>query len=158
MAIGTNLPFEGLAGKALVDAALKALAHEGLALVAVSSACVTEAWPDPADPPYTNAVALLHAPGWSAQGVLAALLTVERRFGRERGRANAPRTLDLDLIDLDGVVLHEPGLDLPHPRMADRFFVLEPLAEIWPGWVHPALGETALSLLRRRTDAGKGAA
>lgn len=157
MAIGTNLPFEGLAGEALVNAALEALAHEGLALLAVSSAYVTEAWPDPAEPPYTNAVALLHAPGWSAQAVLGALLATERRFGRARGRANAPRTLDLDLIDLDGLVLHEPGLDLPHPRMPDRIFVLEPLAEIWPGWVHPELDETAVSLLRRRTDAGKGA-
>ena len=158
MAIGTNLPFEGLAGETLVDAALEALAVEGLALVAVSSAYVTEAWPDPSDPAYTNAVALLHAPGWSAQGVLGALLATERRFGRERGRTNAPRTLDLDLIDFDGVVLQEQGLDLPHPRMAERVFVLEPLAEIWPDWVHPQLAETALSLLRRRTDAGKGAA
>lgn len=156
MAIGTNLPFEGLAGEALVDAALEALAHEGLTLLAVSSARVTEAWPDPADPPFTNAVALLHAPGWSAQGVLGALLTTERRFGRERGGANAPRTLDLDLIDFDGVVLHEPGLELPHPRVADRAFVLQPLAEIWPGWTHPELKETALSLMRRRTDAGQG--
>jgi 2-amino-4-hydroxy-6-hydroxymethyldihydropteridine diphosphokinase len=154
VAIGTNLPFEGLAGGALVDAALEALAREGLRPLAVSSCRVTEAWPDPADPPYTNAAALLHAPGWSAQGVLSALLRAELAFGRARGRANAPRTLDLDLLDFDGAVIREPGLELPHPRLADRLFVLEPLAEIWPGWVHPVLAETAISLLRRRTDAG----
>lgn len=153
VAIGTNLPFEGCAGGALVDAGLARLGELGLEVIAVSRTRITEAWPDPADPPYTNAAALLHAPGWTAQAVLGALLTTERAFGRERSRANAPRTLDLDLLDLDGQVLDAPGLTLPHPRMHLRRFVLEPVAEIAPGWVHPVLGETAAALLRRLSDA-----
>lgn len=153
VAIGTNLEFQGRAGGALVEAAMERLAGEGLAPLALSACRITEAWPDPADPPFTNAVALLHAPGWSAQGVLGALLDVERAFGRMRARRNGPRTLDLDLLDLDGQIRAMPGLVLPHPRMGDRLFVLEPLAEIWPDWVHPALGATARTLLRRRTDA-----
>lgn len=153
MAIGTNLPFEGRADGALVDAALERLAGEGLTVLRVSTYRITEAWPDPADPPYTNAAALLHAPARSAQAVLDILLRVERAFGRLRGAPNAPRTLDLDLLDLDGAIAEAPGLVLPHPGIAGRRFVLEPVAEICPGWVHPILGLSAAELLRRLSGA-----
>lgn len=64
--------------------------------------------------------------------LLDALLAIERRLGRERGVPNAPRTIDLDLLDHGGIRLDEPGLRLPHPRMEERLFVLEPLSEIAP--------------------------
>lgn len=147
MAIGTNLPFGDLAGAALVEAALARLADEGLAVLAVSAFHRTAAWPDPADPPYTNAVALVHARPRDAQAVLAVLLRVEAAFGRERGDRNAPRTLDLDLLDLDGQVLSAPGVELPHPRLHQRRFVLQPLLEVAPFWRHPVLGKTAEELL-----------
>lgn len=67
---------------------------------------------------------------------------VERSFGRKRGILNAPRTLDLDLIDYDGRVERGPPV-LPHPRVQDRAFVLLPLADVAPAWVHPV---TRLSL------------
>jgi 2-amino-4-hydroxy-6-hydroxymethyldihydropteridine diphosphokinase len=102
VAIGTNVPFHDLAGPALVAAALRRLDDEGLAPLAVSTCRTTEAWPDPSDPPFTNAAALLHAPGLPAQAVLQVLLRVEAAFGRIRSERNAPRTLDLDLLDLDG--------------------------------------------------------
>lgn len=153
VAIGTNVAFDGRAGPSLVEAALRTLEARGLRLIAVSECRQTEAWPDPADPPFTNAVALLHAPGQPAQAVLDTLLATERAFGRTRGRSNAPRTLDLDLLDFDGQIICAPGLALPHPRMATRRFVLEPLAEIWPDWVHPRSGETARALLAKLAGA-----
>jgi 2-amino-4-hydroxy-6-hydroxymethyldihydropteridine diphosphokinase len=153
VAIGTSLPFDGRAGGALVDAALERLAGEGLNALLVSTYRVTAAWPDPFDPPFTNAVTLLHAPGRSAQAVLDILLRVERAFGRRRTAPNAPRTLDLDLLDLDGIIIDVPGLILPHPGLAHRRFVLEPLAEICGGWTHPVLGLSATDLLRRLSDA-----
>jgi 2-amino-4-hydroxy-6-hydroxymethyldihydropteridine diphosphokinase len=87
----------------------------------------------------------------SPRAVLAALRGLERRFGRRRGEPNAPRTLDLDLIAHGRAVLPEGDLILPHPRAAERLFVMGPLAEIAPDWVHPLLGERARALAGRAT-------
>ena len=83
----------------------------------------------------------------TAADVLAALLEIERRFGRERSRAGAPRTLDLDLILCGETVLDGPSLVVPHPRFRERAFVLEPLAEIAPDWVDPVTRRTVAQLL-----------
>ena len=85
----------------------------------------------------------------SAQDLLAMLLAIEHERGRERPFQHAARTLDLDLILLGSVVIHEPGLVVPHPRFRDRQFVLEPLAEVAPDMVDPITGSTIAELLRR---------
>jgi 2-amino-4-hydroxy-6-hydroxymethyldihydropteridine diphosphokinase len=77
------------------------------------------------------------------------LLEIEAQFGRERGLANAPRPLDLDLIAYGDLVEAGPDLILPHPRAADRRFVMGPLAEIAPDWVHPVLGQSAQALFEQ---------
>ena len=146
VAIGTNVPFEGRGGAHLVAAALQRLVDQGMKTLAVSACRLTEAWPDPGDPPFTNAVAVLHAPGFDAQAVLGALLATEAAFGRIRSVRNAPRTLDLDLLDFEGQVLAIDGLILPHPRLHERAFVLEPLAEVAPDWRHPVTGRTAAAM------------
>jgi 2-amino-4-hydroxy-6-hydroxymethyldihydropteridine diphosphokinase len=83
----------------------------------------------------------------SAREVLDVLLAVEERFGRERPYERAPRTIDLDLILYGNEVIDTPGLRVPHPRFRERRFVLEPLAEIAPGWVDPVTGKTIEELL-----------
>lgn len=75
-----------------------------------------------------------------------ALLRVEAAFGRRRGAPNDPRTLDLDLIAHGRTILDEPGLTLPHPRAHERRFVMGPLAEIAPRWIHPRVGEAAQAI------------
>lgn len=80
------------------------------------------------------------------EAVMEALKDVEARFGRVRTTANAPRTLDLDLIALGRRVIDRPDLKLPHPRAHLRRFVMGPLAEIAPDWRHPVLAQTAREL------------
>ncbi|MEW5771750.1 MAG: 2-amino-4-hydroxy-6-hydroxymethyldihydropteridine diphosphokinase [Pseudomonadota bacterium] len=87
-------------------------------------------------PDYVNAVARLDT-RLTPRALLAALLGIESRHGRTREFKNAPRTLDLDLLLYDGLVMHEPGLTLPHPRMLERAFVMVPLLEIAPDCLIP---------------------
>lgn len=104
----------------------------------------------PEQGPYLNAVVVLQTL-WSAHSVLARLLDIELRHGRERRERWGPRTLDLDLLIHGTSVIDEPGLTLPHPRMTERRFVLVPLLEAWPDvelpdgtpleWVLEDLGE-----------------
>jgi 2-amino-4-hydroxy-6-hydroxymethyldihydropteridine diphosphokinase len=85
----------------------------------------------------------------SAHEILEALLAIERERGRERPYANAPRTLDLDLILYGDSRIDESGLVVPHPRFRERRFVLEPLAEIAPDLVDPVTGLKIQELLAR---------
>ena len=98
-------------------------------------------------PRYVNAV-LVGETSMPARELLDALLAIERDFGRERPYPNAPRTLDLDLILLGDEIIDEPGLQVPHPRFRERFFVLGPMAEIAPDLRDPLTGLSVGELLR----------
>jgi 2-amino-4-hydroxy-6-hydroxymethyldihydropteridine diphosphokinase len=95
---------------------------------------------------YLNAV-VVGDTSLPARALLDALLAIELERGRERPYANAPRTLDLDLILLGDAVVEEPGLAVPHPRFRERRFVLEPLAAVAPDMRDPVSGKTAAELL-----------
>ena len=101
--------------------------------------------------PYLNAVVALtpHPHLNHPRDLMAALLTVESRMGRTRTVRWGPRTIDLDLLDVGGVVVREPGLTLPHPRMYERWFVLAPLCELDPSYRHPLDGRNACDALAR---------
>ena len=83
----------------------------------------------------------------SARTLLDALLAIEHERGRERPYANAPRTLDLDVILFGDAIVEEPGLQVPHPRFRERRFVLQPLAEVAPDLRDPVSGKTIAELL-----------
>ena len=105
--------------------------------------------PLPGSPLFVNGLALLESEeegGGDPEGLLAALHALEDAAGRIRPFPNAPRTLDLDLIAVDDLRRASAPV-LPHPRAHLRRFVLQPLAEVWPGWRHPALGRTVEDLL-----------
>lgn len=148
IALGTNVPFKGLAGAALLARAVSALEAEGLRVTARSSVWLSKAWPpgtDQAD--YANAVAEVDANGLTPQQLYRTLRGVEQAFGRERRERWGPRTLDLDIVAMEGFLGRFDGLELPHPRMQERAFVLAPLAEIAPDWREPRSGRTADQLL-----------
>lgn len=145
IALGSNLPGAHASSRRLLDAAVARLPDAGFPVVAVSRWWRSPAWPDPSHPDYLNGVALVETALGPAEA-LTALLRLESVFGRQRGAPNAPRTLDLDLIALGTLVLNAPGLILPHPRAHLRRFVMGPLAELVPDWIHPSLGLTARDL------------
>lgn len=96
-------------------------------------------------PDFINAVARVET-GLAPHALLDAMLALERARGRTREFANAPRTLDLDLLLYDDCVLHEHGLTVPHPQMHHRAFVLQPLLEIAPDCMIPGVGAAADAL------------
>ena len=145
LALGGNLAGDYPSLQALLEAAVFAFPAAGLRVVKRSRWWRSAAWPDPAQPAYLNGVALVET-GLSPREVLAATLALETRFGRARGAPNAPRTLDIDLIAHGRRVIDAPGLVVPHPRAHARRFVMGPLAEIAPDWMHPTLGRAAAEL------------
>ena len=97
---------------------------------------------NPCQPEFINAVAEIET-ALAPRALLNALLQIEKSLGRTRSFVNAPRTLDLDLLIYADIVVNEPGLHVPHPRMHARAFVLAPLAEIAPEAAIPGVGAIA---------------
>lgn len=176
IAMGGNMP-SALGGPAeTLRSALEMLRQEGVDVVASSRLFSTPCFPAGAGPDYVNGAAALRFDG-GAQEILALLHHVEAAFGRERLRRWGQRTLDLDLIALGAQVLPDVAtfeawrdlpaeaqtsrapdeLILPHPRMQERAFVLVPLAEVAPGWVHPVLGKSVQEMLEALPQADRNA-
>jgi len=139
LGIGGNLVPEGYASvRAGCDAAIERLAAIGFADLESSPWYETAPVPILDQPWYMNAVisAMTSMPPDVA---LAAIHAVEADFGRVRGVHNAARVLDIDLLDYGGKILQSDTITLPHPRMHQRAFVLLPLRDLAPDWVHPVL-------------------
>jgi 2-amino-4-hydroxy-6-hydroxymethyldihydropteridine diphosphokinase len=133
-----------------IAAALALLGQESdVELVAVSTLRETDPVGYEQQPRFLNGVVEL-ATELSPQELLARLLAIEMRLGRVRGQGPrfGPRTIDLDLLLYDEETVDEPGLTLPHPRMHERQFVLEPLAELDPDLVVPGRGPVQALLTR----------
>ncbi len=148
VSLGSNKPLARRSPADLVMLGFEALDAIGEP-VALSPLYRSDAWPDPSAPAYVNAVGW----GWTPLGpeaVLAALLSIESGFSRTRSEdpalRYAPRTLDLDLLACGTMVVETERLTIPHPRLAERAFVLAPLVDVAPDWRHPVTGDLAANL------------
>jgi len=155
VAIGANLPGpDGAPPIATCRAAVAALdALPGLRLRGLSRWYRTAPLPPSGQPDYINAVAHLSGNAEPAE-LLAALQALEARAGRSRSTPNAPRSLDLDIIAIGTLVRRAPDPIVPHPRAHERRFVLMPLAEVAPDWIHPVLARTVEALIALLPDQG----
>lgn len=166
IALGSNLPSEAGDSRMTLQAALERLKAAGFEIRSVSRFFRTPCFPAGSGPDYVNAAAIVRFDGPPAE-CLARLHRVEAALGRERVQRWGQRTLDLDLLAADDLVLPDRAthdrwrtlpqarqietapdrLVLPHPRLQDRAFVLVPLADIAPDWVHPVLQVSVAAMI-----------
>ena len=149
LGLGANLPHPTYGGPVdTLKAALTDLGRRGIEVRRLSPWYRTAPVPASDQPWYVNAVAEV-ASSLPPDALLAVLHKVEEAFGRVRSTPNAPRLIDLDLLDFRGEIAPGgPGMAiLPHPRMAGRAFVLRPLADLAPDWRHPATGAPIAALV-----------
>jgi 2-amino-4-hydroxy-6-hydroxymethyldihydropteridine diphosphokinase len=151
IALGANLPsFLGGPIETLEAALIELDTHPAVSVIRRSHWYASSPVGRTDQPDFVNGVAIIEAdlqPG----DLLDLLLALEVRFGRERDERWGPRLLDLDIVDFDGlcetILQGENHLHLPHPRAHERAFVLAPIEEIAPEWLHPILGRYAADLL-----------
>ncbi len=150
IAIGANLP-DGAGRSPLQICAMAAIAVSALPGI---GSCVRSRWfssapiPLSDQPRYINGVVRIEGK-IEPNALLFALQAIEAKAGRIRSVANAARPLDLDIIDMGGLVRAAPDPILPHPRAHERAFVLLPLRDVAPNWVHPQIGCTLKNLIER---------
>lgn len=147
LSLGSNI-----ADRALnVARAIEALPPRGVRVVRQSSLYETEPVELRAQEWFLNCVAEVET-DLTPQELLHALLEIERSMGRLRIRPKGPRIIDMDILFFGSAIVGQAGLEIPHPRMAERRFVLVPFAEIAPGAVHPVLKKTITELLIETPD------
>jgi 2-amino-4-hydroxy-6-hydroxymethyldihydropteridine diphosphokinase len=162
--LGSNQPSKLGPPQATLEVALGRIAQEGGRIVARSRFYKSAPVPASTQPWYVNAVAALET-RLPPEDLLILLHRIETELGRVRREKNEPRGIDLDLLAYDGFIRQSAPI-LPHPRMHERAFVLLPLAEIAPGWIHPGLGVPLEKLIAKlppgqiaepiKTEAGAG--
>lgn len=134
-----------------LKAAIQGIIQNCGAVLNSSSVYETAAWGVAAQPDFLNQVLRIET-SLSPHELLKRILMIEQSIGRIRREKNGARNIDIDILYFDNLVIDEEGLKIPHPRIAQRRFVLKPLSEIAGGWKDPVLGKTVNSMLQECTD------
>lgn len=152
--VGSNIPGpQGDSPRQNCHNAVRVLADAGLTITRRSRWYRSSPVPPSDQPWFINGVIAVEAVGLQPGPLLELLHEIELDFGRRRGSLNAPRPLDLDILDFGGLVSGpDDEVILPHPRMHLRGFVLLPLAEIVPDWRHPVIGKSVDDLIAELSD------
>ena len=151
IAMGANLKSNSnLTLKENLEIALKMLPDYDLNILKVSNWYKTQPIPISNQPWFINSVIKINT-NKSPKELLESLQIIEKLFGRKRNILNGPRTLDLDIIDYNGLIENNNPI-LPHPRMHLRKFVLMPLQDIEPNWVHPVMKTKIEFLIKKQKD------
>ena len=127
---------------------LKLIVFENIKITKISSIYETPSYPKKNNPKYLN-IGLEIESSYSPQQLIKKFNKIEKKLQRTRGVKNQPRTCDIDLIDYDGKIIDTMELSLPHPRCHLRNFVLFPLKEISPTWIHPILNKKIDFLIKK---------
>lgn len=151
LALGASIPSIAGSPQDTLHATIATLQGGESCVLSVSRFYRSPAWPNPADPPFINAVLKIGTELQPTQ-LLMYLHGVEAKFGRTRIARNAPRTLDIDIVDYNGRIEDGPP-QLPHPRTESRNFVLIPLRDVAPDWHHPISGRSVDELIAALPEA-----
>ncbi len=146
LGLGTNIGDK----IANLQSALALLAKKDIQLIQLSSVYLTPPWGDKDQDEFLNIVAEVAYEG-SPRELLQDVLQIEEEMGRVRQRKWGPRLIDIDIVEYDGLIMDEPGLQLPHPYYPKRVFVVAPFAELYPDWI-PSGGERTLSDILKEMD------
>lgn len=111
----------------------------------------TAAWGNTQQPDFLNQVIVVQTSLTAAQ-TMQTILTIEKKMGRIRTKKNAPRIIDIDILFFNKEIIHTKNLDIPHPRLQERNFVLIPLNQLSPNLKHPVFNKTINELLKAGTD------
>jgi 2-amino-4-hydroxy-6-hydroxymethyldihydropteridine diphosphokinase len=144
--LGSNLASEAGPPATTIESALAQFTLYGITVVERSPFYESEPVPRSDQPWFVNAVVRVET-ALAPDDLLMRLHAIEHSFGRVRRERNEARTLDLDLLDYDGLIRESERLVLPHPRLHERAFVLKPLFDLDPFWRHPRSDSTAAELL-----------
>ena len=150
---GSNLQGNGKSPQENCQEAIFRLSQHKITILRTSSFFESAPIPDSTQPWYINSVASISTE-LAPLSLLKYLLAVESEMGRRRGVKNAPRIIDLDLLAYDDQVIELEQLIVPHPKIRERGFVLRPLAQVAPDWVHPVCGKH-IKLLIQELDPGQ---
>ncbi len=137
--------------KALLNEAVQNINQQIGRVIQSSSLYSTAAWGNTNQPDFLNQVIVVQT-NFKALQAIDTVLNIENKMGRVRTIRNAPRTIDIDILFFNEAIITEANLTVPHPEIANRRFVLVPLNELCPGFVHPVLKKTIHQLLTSCSD------